>query len=89
MDLKSEFAQVRVELDTTANGPRLMIRDMRTGMTNYFDPLELESLAWARHEDLAPLLDPSRETDAHVPAGPVDDAGVDKLLRELRGGTSR
>ena len=61
MELKSEFADVKIELDHSANGPRLMIQDLRTGMTNYLDPLELECLAWARHEDLTLLLDPSRE----------------------------
>jgi hypothetical protein len=59
VELKSEFAVVEVELDVSANGPRLKILDKRTGRTTYLDPLELESLAWARHQDLAPLVDPS------------------------------
>lgn len=59
MELKSEFGHVRVELDESGNGARLMIQDMRTGKVAYFDPLELETLAWTRHEDLAPFLDPS------------------------------
>ena len=42
MELRSEFAHVRVEVDTTANGPRLMIQDIKTGATTYLDPLELE-----------------------------------------------
>lgn len=59
MELRSEFAHVRVEVDTTANGPRLMIQDIKTGATTYLDPLELETLAWMRHADLAPLLNPA------------------------------
>lgn len=86
MELKSEFAQVRVEVDLNANGPRLMVLDLRTGMTNYLDPLELESLAWARHEDLAPLLDPWRGESPEL----RDDSGdADQFLRQLRLDSSR
>jgi hypothetical protein len=59
MSLKSEFAHMQVSVNRSANGPRLEIQDLRTGQTFYLDPLELESLAWSRHEDLAVLLDPS------------------------------
>jgi hypothetical protein len=59
MELVSEFARVQIERDDSGNGPRLMIRDLRTGMTAYLDPLELETLAWMRHEDLTRFLDPS------------------------------
>lgn len=58
MELKSEFARVWVELDTSGNGPRLLIQDLKTAKRIYLDPLELETLAWMRHEDLAPFLDP-------------------------------
>jgi hypothetical protein len=59
MELKNEFAHVRVLVDAHGNGPRLMIEDVRTGKVGYLDPLELETLAWVRHEQLAPLMDPS------------------------------
>ena len=58
--LNNEFAHVSVELDRSANGDRLLIRDIRTGKTSYFDPLELESLLWSTHKDLTALLDPSQ-----------------------------
>lgn len=58
--LASEFASVEVERDDRGNGPRLMIRDARSGRCVFLDPLELAALAWARHEELAPFLDPSR-----------------------------
>lgn len=58
-ELRNEFAYVSVELDESSNGPRLKITDLRTGQVAYLDPLELESLAWSTHQDLAPLLDPS------------------------------
>lgn len=60
MRLNSEFAAVEIERDDTGNGPRLLIRDARSGQCIYLDPLELAALAWARHEDLMPLIDPSR-----------------------------
>lgn len=59
ISLRSEFADIDVRLDDTANGARLRVHDRRTGMTNFLDPLELEGLVWARHDDLAGLLDPS------------------------------
>jgi hypothetical protein len=58
--LISEFAVVEIERDDSGNGPRLLIRDARNGQCIYLDPLELAALAWARHEDLLPLMDPSR-----------------------------
>lgn len=58
MELVSEFGHVVVERDDRGNGPRLMILDVKTGLRICLDPLELESLARARHEDLAPWLDP-------------------------------
>jgi hypothetical protein len=60
MRLNSEFAAVEVDRDDSGNGPRLMIRDLRTGQAVYLDPLELAALAWTRHEELLPFLDPAR-----------------------------
>lgn len=57
--LKNEFAHVFVQKDKTANGDRLLIKDIRTGKISYFDPLELESLLWSTHKELKSLLDPS------------------------------
>ena len=57
--LRSEFGYVRIEKDTSASGDRLKITDLRTNKSNYLDPLELECLAWAEHENLQDLLDPS------------------------------
>jgi len=58
--LNSEFAAVEVERDDSGNGPRLMIRDVRSGKSIFLDPLELAALAWVRHEELLPFLDPGR-----------------------------
>ncbi|WP_203599270.1 hypothetical protein [Streptomyces sp. SID10853] len=58
--VRNEFAAVAVSLRDPGPGrPRLLIEDLRTHRTVELDALELETLAWARHEDLAPLLDPS------------------------------
>jgi hypothetical protein len=59
--LASEFAAVEVERDDRGNGPRLMIRDTQSGRCVFLDPLELAALAWIRHEDLSPFLDPGRQ----------------------------
>jgi hypothetical protein len=61
-ELRNEFARVGIAVDTRANGPRLMIVDRRSGQTAYFDPLELEQLAWTRHSELTSLVDPGRRT---------------------------
>ncbi|HWN58204.1 MAG TPA: hypothetical protein VNO74_08885 [Methylomirabilota bacterium] len=60
MVLSSEFASVEIALDDRGNGPRLMIRDARNGRSVFLDPLELAALAWVRHEELLPFLDPAR-----------------------------
>jgi len=60
MRLINEFAAVEIARDDCANGSRLLIRDLHTGREIYLDPLELAALAWTRHADLLPLLDPRR-----------------------------
>ena len=79
MILRSEFAHIRIELDESGNGPRLMVRDERGQRTIFLDPLELASLAWCQHEDLAPLLDP----DLH-PADEEDEDEFDDVLKDLK-----
>ena len=49
---------MRVELDVDASGPRLRITDLATGVFSCLDPFELQSLAWARHADLAAVVEP-------------------------------
>ena len=57
----SEFADVAVSLDTTANGPRLRLQDRRTGRIRFLDALELETLIWLPEAHLTQLLDPSAD----------------------------
>jgi hypothetical protein len=57
----SEFAQVTVRLDDTANGVRLRLEDLRTGRVRYLDALELETVVWLRDEHLGRLMDPSAD----------------------------
>jgi hypothetical protein len=57
----SEFAQVAVRLDETANGTRLRLEDLRTGRVRYLDALELETIVWLRDEHLSRLMDPSAD----------------------------
>jgi hypothetical protein len=66
----SEFAEVSVRLDTTANSPRLRLEDLRSGRVRYLDALELETIIWLPDERLTGLLDPSHSRwrgEAHDP----------------------
>ncbi|GAA1970421.1 hypothetical protein GCM10009798_33960 [Nocardioides panacihumi] len=49
--LANEFAAVRVSLDTTGNGPRLLVEDLETGDDIFLSPLELACLCLATPED--------------------------------------
>jgi hypothetical protein len=55
----SEFAEIRVEIDDTANGLRLKLTDMRNERVRHLDALELETLVWLSEERFEQLLDPS------------------------------
>lgn len=68
----SEFAEIRVDLDATANGLRLELTDMRTGQSRHFDALELETLVWLSEDRLEQLLDPSFDR-WREPEGSTDD----------------
>jgi hypothetical protein len=57
----SEFADVSVEVDTKANGPRLRLEDRRTGRVRFLDALELEAIIWLPDGHLTRLLDPSAD----------------------------
>jgi len=57
--LRNEFAIVSIEVVGTDERRRLRIEDLRAAVSVELDALELESLAWARHLDLTPLLDPN------------------------------
>jgi hypothetical protein len=57
----SEFADVAVTVDTTANGPRLRLQDRRTGRVRFLDALELETIIWLPEGHLTQLLDPSAD----------------------------
>jgi hypothetical protein len=59
--VSSEFADVAVQVDVTANGPRLRLEDQRTGRVRFLDALELETLVWLPEGHLTQLLDPSAD----------------------------
>jgi hypothetical protein len=62
--LGNEFAEVVVERVQTRNGARLRIRVPASGHEILLCPLELEALAWQRHELFSALL-----TTPHGPEG--------------------
>jgi hypothetical protein len=71
--LANEFASVTVGIDHEANGPRLRIRDPSSGREICLDPLELQALAWARHESLAEMLRPAFKEEQLVGLDPADE----------------
>jgi hypothetical protein len=71
--LRNEFAIVNVSIVGRGRHQRLRIEDQRAQVSVELDPLELECLAWARHRDLAPLLDPNA---TRWPSGQTDGDGA-------------
>lgn len=59
--MDSEFAEVKVTVDTSANGPRLRWEDRRTGRVRFLDALELETIIWLPDGHLTQLPDPSAD----------------------------
>jgi hypothetical protein len=72
--LRSEFGIVAVSVCGPPGRERLRVEDLRDGASIELDPLELESLAWASHRDLADLLDPSLTRWPSQPDPPQHDA---------------
>lgn len=54
--LANEFTEVLVECVQTRNGARLRIRVPASGHEILLCPLELEALAWQRHDLFSELL---------------------------------
>ncbi|BBY72528.1 hypothetical protein A5684_13665 [Mycobacterium intracellulare] len=50
-ELVNEFAAVRVSLDVSGNGPRLLVEDLEGGEHVFLCPLELASFTLATPED--------------------------------------
>lgn len=71
--LRNEFATVEVARDDSANGERLLIRDLLTGRKVYLDPLELEALTRAPHSQFATWLDPDLRVDGQESTSPLAD----------------
>jgi hypothetical protein len=80
-DLANEYASVRVQVDNDANGPRLKITDLSTSASVWLDPLELECLAWVRHEDLSYIVRPGYREELMEAA--VQRSYRDELIEDL------
>jgi hypothetical protein len=50
LELMNEFAWVRVRLDRSGRGPRLLIEDLEAGESVLLDPLELASMCHSTDE---------------------------------------
>ena len=65
LDLRNEFANVRISTDPTDCGDRLRIEDLESGAWTHVDPLELASLC----------LWPDDRRQQLLIVGPYDPAG--------------
>lgn len=68
LTVRNEFAAVQLRVCDSGDRARLRIEDLRTHQAVELDPVELETLAWSTHAELATLLDPSNSRwprDAH------------------------
>ena len=55
--MNGEFADVAVQADGAANGPRLRPEDRRTGRVRFLGALELQTVIWLPDSHLARLAD--------------------------------
>lgn len=68
MVLQSEFGGVILSKDTTANGDRLRVLGITSGVEIYLDPLELERIAVSGHDAIALLVSPEPLSSSAVDA---------------------
>jgi hypothetical protein len=68
MVLQSEFGGVVLTKDVTANGDRLRVLGVTSGVEIYLDPLELERIAVSGHDAIALLVSPEPLTAAALAA---------------------
>jgi hypothetical protein len=56
VELRNEFAAVRLEVDQQGNSPRLRVIDLETGLEGLLDPFALQVLAWLPPKRLEELI---------------------------------
>jgi hypothetical protein len=81
IQLKNEFAVVRVSLDNSGNGPRLRISDEQSGSEILLDPLELSVFSTCVHADFAQFMEALR-----IPGGRVEVESFDGAIEDDRSG---
>ena len=57
--IANEFAQVRLTIDRSGNGPRLRVEDVSSGLSILLDPFLLAGLTTAPFADLSRYMDPN------------------------------
>lgn len=75
VQLKNEFAVVRVSVDRSGNGPRLRICDEQNGSEILLDPLELAVFSTCVHADFAQFMEVLR-----IPGGRGDEESPDAAI---------
>ena len=81
VQLKNEFAVVRVSVDHSGNGPRLRVCDEQNGSEILLDPLELSVFSTCVHADFAQFMEGLR-----TPGGRVDEESPDAAIEDDRSG---
>jgi hypothetical protein len=56
IELRNEFAAVRLEIDREGNSPRLRVVDLETGLDCLLDPFALQVLAWLPAKRLEEMI---------------------------------
>jgi hypothetical protein len=84
MVLQSEFGGVVLSKDTTANGDRLRVLGITSGVEIYLDPLELERIAVSGHDAIALLVSPEPLTSSAVDAARARLAAFDAATAAAR-----
>ncbi|PPJ27501.1 hypothetical protein C5E45_34790 [Nocardia nova] len=73
--LANEFAAARISLDTSGNGPRLLVEDLDSGARIFLSPLELACFCLATSEDRDDWLRVGNYRDERAQRrGPVGDS---------------
>ena len=68
IEIANEFGAVRVSVERSGNGPRLVIRDLGSLGEIALDPFTLAQLVWLTQPELEYLSDPQRTIDGSLAA---------------------
>ena len=68
IEIANEFGAVRITVERSGNGPRLLIEDLGSPGRIALDPFTLVQLVWLTQPELERLSDPQRVIDGTLAA---------------------